>query len=52
MECTISQFNGLIKQNYHDSFDKKDCHFPDGSGMTTANTGMKPDAGKRSQTLL
>jgi hypothetical protein len=52
MDCTISQFNGLIKQNYHDGRNKKDCHFPDGSGMTIANTGMKPDAGKRSQTLL
>jgi hypothetical protein len=31
---------------------KKGCHFPVGSGMTIANTGMKPDAGKRNQTLF
>jgi hypothetical protein len=52
MECTISQISGLIKQNYHDGFDKKGCHFPSGSGMTKANTGKKPDAEKRNQTLL
>jgi len=52
MVCTISQFNGLIKLNYHDGTNKKDCHFPGASGMTVANTGMKPDAGNRNQTLL
>jgi hypothetical protein len=52
MDCNISQISGLIKQNYHGGMNKKDCHFPGGSGMTMANTGMKPDAGKRNQTLF